>query len=1034
MLCLLLVVTSVASAQGKKISGLVTSQSDGQPVIGATILVVGANDGTVTDLDGKFSISVPSNQSVLKVSFIGMESKEVTVGSQTYLKISLDGGAVNMDEVVVTAFGITREKKSVTYQTETVSNEDLTAGKAVTAAQGLVGKVAGLQVNVQSSGVNPSTQILLRGFRSVSGNNEALIVIDGVVASSGAFDALNPEDIESTNVLKGGTAAALYGSSAANGALIVTTKKGQSDGRFTVGFTNTSTFESVAYMPDFQSKFGIGWDGQYDRIENTSWGDRFDGTMREIGPTFADGSSQVLKYAPIEDNLKDFYNTGTTYQNTIYASGGDKTGSFYMSLGNQRTKGIVPDDTYKRNTFTVNADKKLGKLKLSTNISYYLDETDVVGDQIGDQDRSFNWFVLNTQPNIPLTSYSDWEDPSSYAYADNYYNAYYQNPYWVLGTNRDTDVSNRLRANMAATYDILDNLNFSVRGGVNSTNQTGQNWRAAQTYDSALQPSHSDVSSFVEDTKSNATTYNFDALLQGDFQLKNNFTLKTIVGANSQAYEYDYAYMRANNLSIEGWYDVANGTGETQVTRNHSEKRTFGFFADVTLGYQNWAYLNLTGRQDYTSTLAKGDNGYFYPAFGGTVILTEALSALKDNNVLSMLKLTANNSTVYNDLAAYQLNERYFQSSNDRFGFPYGSTNGFEASRESVDAGISKEKINSTEFSLNSALYKGRITFDATYYITKTTDNIVQTTPSYSSGSTSMLTNIGLVRGTGYEFSLGANIIDARDFKWDVNFNYTHYENIIEEIGGGLTEIALDVYDGFGTYAIEGEAFSQLKAVAYSRDDEGHVIVDAVSGNPVVGDLEVMGKTTPDHILGLTTAFSYKGLRLSATMDYRAGFIYYSQGSDIMEFTGRSMESVQANREDFVWANSVINTGTESAPVYTENTNVQITGGQMSFWKDHYNQIKENYIKNGDSFKLRELSLSYQLPQELLSRTNVISKVSLGLVARNVFTVFTKEEYKFSDPEFRNTRSTDNVNGVGIGGYLSPPPTRSLGFTLNVEL
>jgi len=1022
-------------AQDIQLTGTVTNADDGMVLPGVSVVVKGTTIGTTTSADGTYSLAVPADATIV-FSFIGMKSQEIALAGQTTLDIKMEMEATGLEEIVVTAFGITREKKAVAYQTQQVDANDLVAGQATRTAEGLVGKVAGLQINVQDNGVNPNSQILLRGMRSISGNNEALIVIDGAIATTGAFDDLNPNDIQSVNVLKGATAAALYGSDAKNGALIVVTKQGTKNQRFTVGINNTTTFEKVAYMPDFQSEHGTGWDGAYDNIENTNWGPRFDGQLRQIGPTFPEDyplETQMVPYAPVQDNLKDFFNTGQSIANTVYFQGGDETSKFYLSLGNQDVKGLVPDDVYSRYTFRANASKTLGKLELGVNASYMSDETDVVGSSVGDQDRPFYWFLLNTPANIPLSRYSDWDNPESYGYADNYYNAYYQNPYWAIGTNRNMDKSNRILANVSAAWSILDNLTFSSKLGVNSTAGTGKNWRAAQTYNEDLQPAAGAVSSFVEDSEFQTVAMTGDALLTGTFNLTQDLGLKTIVGSSVKSTGSRSSLIRANNLSIPDFYDISNGTGQLEGSVNESTYRTYGFFGDITLNYKKWAYLNLTGRQDYTSTLSPDNNSYFYPGAGLSVVLSEAISALNNNPVLSFAKITLNNSTVYSDLAPFQISERYYQSG----AFPFGSVNGFYLDGTAVDESIQKEKLSSTEIGANLAFYQGRITFDASYFMTKTTNLITYTTPSSASDATSILTNIGALSGNGIELSLGTRVLQIGDVKWDINLNYTKYDQVVDEIKDGLEEIILDESAaGYGTYAIVGETFPQIKAVAYERDSiTGKVVIDPADGNPIVGELKALGKTTPDYILGLNTQLSFKGIEISATADYRTGHVYYSQGSDQMEFTGRSMESIQGDRKDFVWPNSVYQTGEDAAgnPIYTDNTNIQITGGIMDFWQNHYNVIKENYVKDATAFKLREVAVSYTLPTSILQKTNAISKIKVGFVARNVMTILPEGQWHFSDPEFRNTRSTDDPNGIGIGGYLAPPPTRSYGFNINIE-
>ena len=1018
---LLALFVQISFAQEKTVTGKVADASG--PLPGVTVLIKGTKTGTQTDFDGNYSLKAKSGD-VLQFSFVGMQSTEKTVGATNTLNVVMQESAMALEEVIVTALGIKREKREITYQTQKVGDEALTVASPTSAASALAGKVAGLQINVQDNGVNPSNQILLRGLRSVSGNNSALIVIDGSISTQGAFDDLNPNDIETINVLKGATAAALYGSNASNGALLVTTKTGKKGQKLLVGINSSYTAEVVAYMPKFQSQYGTGWEGAYDAVENTNWGPRFDGTLQQIGPTFpADYGleTQFVPYSPIKNNALDFFNTGKTFINNLYLSGSDENSTFYVSFGDQRSDGIVPDDTYERNTFRVNASKKIGKVNMSATTSYFKDKTDVVGSSIGDQDRPLYWFILNTSTNIPLSTYKDWQNPLSYAHADNYYNAYYQNPYWAIGTNRDTDKSSRFVGNFNFSYDIKDWLSFTTRIGTNNTWGTGKNWRAAQTYNHDLQPAHSNVSSFVEDSEFQSDIYTADALFSGNFNLSENFTLKSILGYNINSYEFRTSTIRANNLSIADWYDISNGTGSLVGTVNEEVKRNFGVYGDINLGYKNFAFINFSGRNDWTSTLAKGNNSYFYPSVGGSVVFTDAIEALQNNNFLNYGKFTVSNSTVYSDLDPYRINENYGQAG----GFPYGSLNGFFLSNTAVDANIAKEKINTTEFGLNLGFLNSRIILDASYFKTITTDLITFTTPSVASASTSFLTNIGELEGNGIELSLAATVIKSDDFTWDINVNYTRNETKVTSIKEGLDEIALTTTGQYGVYAVVGEAFPQIKANIYKRDSAGRIVVDAASGHPITEEaIQNMGKTTPDYILGFNSVAKYRGFTFSVTTDYRTGHVYYEQGSDQMEFTGRSEASVSANRQDFVIPNSVIET---SPGVFVANTNIAVAGGRQNYWTDVYNDVKANYVKDATAFKIRELALNYSVPAKFLNNTT-LSKVSIGVIGRNVFTKLPKEN-KFSDPEFNNT----NSNAIGVGGYLQSPPTKSFGFNVNIE-
>ncbi|MFY0601688.1 MAG: SusC/RagA family TonB-linked outer membrane protein [Cyclobacteriaceae bacterium] len=1045
-----LIVAFGAIAQ-RTVSGKITSAEDGAGIPGVNVVLKGTTTGTTSDLEGNYRLSVPEEGGTLVFSFIGLTAQEVEVGARSVIDVNMQSDVQQLTEVVVTGYGIERAAREITYQTERIDSDALMVGQQTRAAAGMVGKIAGAQINVQDNGVNPQTQILLRGLRSISANNEAMIIIDGAIATSAAFSALNPVDIENINILKSANLGAQYGSRAANGVVVVTTKRGKPGDKFTVGLNSAVTFEQVAFMPEFQTRNGIGWDNHYDRIENTNWGPRFDGQLRPVGPSFPEGyvlEDQLLPYAPIEDNLRDFYETGRTIQNTAYFRGGSENSGFYMSIGHQDVKGIIPDDRYERYMFRVNANTRVNKLSLGLASSFMQDETDVVGSDIGDQDRTLYWFVLNTPANIPLTNYKDWNNPESYAHANNYYNAFYQNPYWAIGTNRDTRKGNRFVGNISADYEILDNLKLSTRVGINNASRTGKYWRDEQRYDEDLQAFHSTVSSFLIDTEDQFTEINGNTILSGSFNLGSNFTFTPMVGAAFINTSYRRSKTRANNLSIPGFYDISNGTGNLSGEVDQTEERVVGFFGDFTFGFKNWAFLNIAGRQDYTSTLPLDNNGYFYPAISASVILTDAIPALQDNDILNFAKLTVSNATVFNDLDPFALNERYSQGSvrdargiNVGFPFPYGAVNGFERSVTTVDPNIKKEKLNNTEVSLSLGFFNDRLNFSGAVYNTKTTDLITFTTPSVASGAQSYLTNIGELESTGAEASVSGTIINTGGFTWQANLNITTYKTVVNEIDPNnpdSKEVTIESFTTYGTFAVEDKVFPQLKAQSYVRDPQGRVVIDPSSGNPLVGDVESHGKVTPDYILGGTTQFGYKGITVSGTFDFRTGHVYYSQGNDAMEFTGRSVESVAANRQNFVWPNSSYQLGDGT---YVENENIQTTNGQMGLWQNTYNEIKENYVKDATAFKIRELAVRYDIPQSILSKTKFVDKVTVGFVARNLWVFLPKDQSNFSDPEFRNTRNrafgttavSDDANGIGVGGYLMGPPTRSFGFSLNVE-
>lgn len=1008
-------------AQQKTISGQVTD-SDGFPVADAYVYVEGTENGVYTNENGSYTLNVNEGDNVA-VEFIGLETKMITVGNANNYNVSLSqGGAIDLAATVVTgAYGIEKYANEITYAAEQVTSEELNVAQPTEITQGLAGKVSGVNVAIQSNGVNPQTQINMRGIRSISLSSQPLYIIDGQIASVGAFNNLSPVDVESMDLIKGPSASALYGSDAANGVVIVKTKQGKKSEKITVGVNSTLTIDEVSFMPEFQNEYGSGWQGDYDPIENTNWGPAFDGQPRQIGPTLANGDFQLLPYSPIEDNLLDFYNTGTTYQNTLYAFSGDESSNYYASVTDLRANGVMPRDEYRRNTFKFNASKKLGKIKLSASTMYARDKTSVVGDEIGSQNRTIYWFILNTASNIPLRNYRDWRN-NVWASPNGWYNGYYQNPYWAIDTNRDNDETNRLIGNISADWEIKDWLTFTTRFGVNNVNGSGLEWRDAQDYTSDY--SRPDpVSSFVEEFTSKYLQYTSEALLSSNFNISDALTLKSIVGANNYSNHYKSLRVRGNNLAIPEFYAISNRAGELQGTVSEERERYYGFFGDFTLTYNDYLSLHLSGRQEWVSTLPLDVNDYFYPSVGLSFVASDAFDLNKD--FISYLKFTTNATRTYNRPDPLDINQVYRSIT----GFPFGNISGFGLGNTAVDAGIKPEKNDNFEVGIASAFFNNKVTFDASYYTTKIEDLLTSTSAAPSSGSYFYYTNIGELSNKGYELALGLKPVDTRVFDWDLKVNYSKYETVVEDLDPNdptVTETSLVTYGGgYGVWAIEGMAMPQIKAISYERDPEGRIIINPNTGNPIIGDEKVLGQTLPKYTIGLVNNFKISNFNISATFDYRTGHVYYSQLADAMEFTGRSLESVSANRQDFIIPNSVYEVNGE----YVENTNIPVSGGQQTYWTDHYNEIKENYVKDATALKLREVAISYTIPNKYIESTG-ISKLTVGLVGRNLLT-WLPEENRYADPEFNN--SFTNSNTFGISGYFQPPPTRSYGFTVNFE-
>ena len=614
----------VVFAQTRQITGVVTSGDDGTSIPGVSVVVKGSTLGTITDMDGKFTLKVPQSAKTLSVTFVGMASAEVALTSASNYKVVLQAETVSVDEVIVTAMGIKRKPKEMGVATANVKNEELTAAGASNVMNGMAAKVSGLQINTTSNGVNPDTKITLRGNRHFLASNQALVVLDGVAVSATYLNSVNPNDIESVNVLKGASAAALYGNDASNGVLIVTTKRGDS-GKMTVKISNVTTFEQISYLPDLQTRFGSGsgesvltndnnytfWLGPdrntdpYTSYENQSYGPEFNGQNVILGGKLVDGSYQTVKYSPIKNQKKNFFNTGVTLQNDISVSSGDEKSHFYLSAQDVNTTGTVPGDTNRRTGARMAGGRKSGIFSTDYTISFTQTNTSVSGGDFN-QGRGVYWNLLNNPAEVPITQYKDIVN-NPFATLDGFYNAYYPNPYWQIAHSRNNtvrddvlgsislsvkptkwlDISNRsgLVFNSTSYHNYRDEANFSAYSGTDP-------WTAGSTASSSVH-----YGGYSSDQLARTMIMTDDFLATADTKF-NDFSVKGILGGQLYSYKYDTQYEYAGGLVIPNFYNVSNRTGEAQVSQTLTNRNSLGVFGDVTVGYKSYAFLHVSGRND----------------------------------------------------------------------------------------------------------------------------------------------------------------------------------------------------------------------------------------------------------------------------------------------------------------------------------------------------------------------------------------------------------------------------------------------------
>ncbi len=1034
-------------AQDRLITGKVTATEDGSPLPGVSITVKGTSRGTTTNAEGVFKISV-SNTASLTFSFVGFDSKTVAVGGQTTINVALGANTSQLQEVVITALGVSRQKESLGYSTTSVKGGELNQAKAVSVASALQGKVSGLQINTVNNGVNPSNRVVLRGNRSLLGNNEALIVVDGTVAPSDVLNYLNPNDIDDVTVLKGANAAALYGSDASNGALIITTKKG-SAGAPKISVSNTTYIEEISFMPKLQERFGSGTESYsrtYIPFENQSYGPEYtsgsvlvspggmqSGTSVDLGMPLEDGTIQKTPYSYKKDSKLKSYDKGVTTQSAVSLSVGDKSSTFFISAQQNNTKAIVPGDVKNQTTIRTNASHEYGKFKGAFNIGYTTNTIDFTT-------SDFYNNILNTGGQVPLDQYRNWRDfknadgSLNYAHPNNYYNAYFYSPFFFKDVNRRKEVNTNLTGNVELAYKATSWLSFLGRVGITKKDYNGKYYQEKFKY-SAYAKSVADFSEAQNDLNGNAFDYNSsETRLSSDFFLTvdkkiGKFSGVFIAGINNKETTIKNVSTGANSLVVPGLYNVGNRIGEPVAGENDYKSRLFGTYGDLSITYNNFLSLHVSGRNDWSSLLNKQNRSFFYPGADVSLVLTEAIPAMKELTFLSFAKLRGAATKVGGINVDFYALQPTFTTGN----FPYGSLAGYTVGNRLPDPNLTPEFTTSYEIGGEFGFLNNRVNLEVAYYTQKTSGQTVAITTSQATGYNSALINAGTMQNTGFELDLKTTPIKlANGLKWDFNINFSQVDNKVLELYQDNKELNLSNAYSLTTdaslgqvVAVVGQQYPLIKVIAYKRDPQGRVIVNSETGYPSVAtDLKTVGQSNPKYRLGLTTSLKYKGFGFNAVAEYRGGNYVYHGLASTMWFTGVAEATAVYGRERFVFPNSVIQNADGS---YTPNTTVTVKDGGLGAWDSNLRRYGENFVTSAAFWKLREIALTYDVPKKVLASTKFIKSASLGLVGRNLITLLPKENV-YTDPEFANT----TTNAVGLNNTGQTPPTRTYGFTVNL--
>jgi len=1014
--------------QEKTVTGTVTE--GGLPLPGVSVVIKGTTQGTQTDMDGNYSIKAKQGQ-VLVYTFVGMETSSVTVGASNKINVALQSQAKQLNEVVVGALGIKKRQDAITSANQVVKAKELTQAASPNAIQSLTGKVSGLQINQTNSAVDATSRIVIRAPKSITQNNGALVVIDGAISTTTALQQLPTEAIESVNTIKGSQGAALYGSDGVNGVLIVTTKKGSSQGqKMTVSINSSIDFTTVAYLPERQTRYGQGWDGVHYSYENGAWGPEFDGSIQPTGLPQADGNYFMLPYSSQgSDNIKDFFKTGVLTQNGISLSSGNEDGYLFFTVNKLKNDFIVNRDALDRTSFQFKAGKKVGKWNVEGNAMYTTQVTNTTS-------SGLYYNLLQTPTNIPLGMFDNASNAHGYSY-------YGRNPYWVVDNIRTEALADVFNGIAKVGYDINKNINVSYNANVNFSQNRSLGY--ANAYVDPYQIFNSTTQSSMSTSNLARRNLYSDLLINFDYDLTKDLNFKANIGNNIQDAFVTQTAISGGPLAIPGLYNVANISGTPNSTNTSSRSRRFAFFANVDLAYKDYLFLNVTARNEWVSFLAKENNNFFYPSAGISFVPTKAFEALKDNKVLSYAKVMFSVVKVgsANSIAAYEINSLYRQST----GYPFGGLNSYVpnvqptiAYNSRTNPAIKPEFYVTKEATINLGFLKDRITLDVSGYVSDNTDLITSISSSYASGNPNLLTNIGATKTKGVEIDLGFTPIKTKDFTWDAKFSFSKAKTTVEKVADNTNSVAIySPYGGYGIFAEEGQEYPLIKGFGYQRDGEGRIIVDPVSGNPLKStELMNLGKTTPDYILGLNTSIDFKGLRLAAVFDYRTGHQYYSGTMSTLTKFGYLVDSAENGRTGFVMPNSsYLDAATNT---YVANNSV-LTGGTtyvafQNYYSNVYDNIDENYILDATAFKVRELSLSYAIPSKMLEKTGLTS-LRVGVNARNPFTVLARQNRGYDDPE--TSISNGNIVGLasgtsnsGTGGTNQYPNTRTVGFSLNL--
>lgn len=1047
IICFFLVAGHVFSQS--VVRGKVISKAESEGLPGVNVIIKGSTTGVITDFNGNYQLNVPSPDAVLQFSFIGFQSTEITVNGQSVIDVVLVEDVQSIDEVVVTALSIERNKQSLGYSVSQVGNEEFSQAKENNVMNSLAGKVSGLQISTTPSGVDGSTRVVLRGISSLSGNNRPLIVVDGIPVNGGTFsgagtssgetkdmgDALsdiNPEDVESMSVLKGAGASAAYGSRGANGVILITTKKGAKKKGIGVSISSNYTIEQPYMYPEMQNEYGQGAFGEYpaniDAIKGSepyiwSWGPRMEGQL------FTSYLGEKVPFVPQPNPYKEYYENGASFTNTVAFEGGDAVTNFRASITNQSSDGIIPTNTLDKQTFNMRGVTKLGKVIDLDGKVTYIHHKAKNRPYLSENQGNAGWAFNNMPRNISLQDLKEntvdskgrelwaWDRTAG-------------NPYWALENKKNEDTRDRIQTLLSAKFYIVESLTLLTRSGFDFMNRTATEYAASGSKNEA------DYKGWYSQGWENNMEWNTDALLTYKRDLTEDLSIDLNVGGNYRYNQGKGIYQSGQNWRVPDFYKMSN-LEEYCTSEGFSEKEVWSVLGLGQISWRNYLYFDYTLRNDWSSTLPveNNNNSYFYHSENLSFLFTELLNI--KSSVLSSGKIRGSYAKVGNDTGAYNLSN-YYGVNQSLLPYSTGSMGNTLA-----NAHLMPENTFSWEIGTNLGFFDNKLVVDLTYYDAYTINQIMKVKTSPSTGWSDRWINSGELSNKGFELQIDGTPVDQADgLRWDITFNMS--KNISEVVSlykddyQDVQNLVLktSVMDWAIIEARVGGTFGEIYGIDYARDENGNKLIDD-SGYGLKGDYKKLGDINPDFIGGLSNKLSYKNFNLSFLIDFQMGGEYYSHSSVYRDLMGTGTSSLKGRKEwdsthqgfgyflpiPGVFPDGYIEDGLNANTGLPNEKPVQPIFRHVEILVNR--GIVTDYIMDASNVRFRELVFGYTLPSKWLDKT-FIARANLSLVGRNLFFIYLAT--KNIDPE----AGFDSGNFGNAFELNTMPGTRSYGFNLNL--